>query len=106
MNPVFGTGSIFKFAFRGGALSYVQMIPWNTGMENAKRKKNGLGNDEGSTSFPADSYNEPLRDARKVDQYTLMKDPAEMKKGVFHWLSTRATSPTSRRSCLTACIRT
>lgn len=85
MNPVFGTGSIFKFVFRGGALSYVQMIPWNTGMENAKRKKEGIEEKIEVNLLAGGYYNEPLRDAKPVDQYALMQDQSQIKLGVFHW---------------------
>jgi len=85
MDPVFGTGSIFKFVFRGGALSYVQMIPWNTDMENSKRKKEG-----NKEMIPVDLlsggyYNEVIRDANPVNQAELMKDQSQIKKGVFRW---------------------
>jgi len=85
MNPVFGTGSIFKWIFRGGALSYVQMIPWNTDMENAKLKKEGSDKIIPIDLMAGGYYNEPIREAQPVNQAELMKDQSQIKLGVFRW---------------------
>jgi len=85
MNPVFGTGNVAKWIFRGGALSYVQMIPWNTDMENSKRKKEGKTDMIKVDLLSGGYYNEAIRDAKAVNQTELMKDPEQIKKGVFHW---------------------
>lgn len=85
MDPVFGTGSIFKFVFRGGALSYIQMIPWNTGMENSKLKKEGSTQVIKVDLMSGGYFNEQIRDANPVNQAELMKDQSQIKKGVFRW---------------------
>jgi len=90
MNPVFGTGSIFKFVYRGGALTYVQMIPWNTGMQNAWYKKQGINKKIEVDLLGGGYYNYPIRDANPVKVEDIIGNPErvnkEAEKGVFDWL--------------------
>lgn len=90
MNPVFGTGSIFKFVFRGGALTYVQMIPWNTGMQNAWYKKQGINKKIEVDLLSGGYYNYPIREAKSVNVEEIISSEervkAEAEKGVFDWI--------------------
>ncbi len=91
MNPVFGTGSIFQFVFRGGALTYVQMVPWNTDMQNSWYKKNGQLDKIVKVDLLSGGYfNYPIRDAITVKVEDITKNPERVKteaeKGVFDWI--------------------
>ncbi len=91
MNPVFGTGNIFEFVFRGGALTYVQMVPWNTGMQNAWHTKQNQPDKIVKVDLLSGGYfNYPIRDAITVKVEDLIGDPERVKKeaekGVFDWI--------------------
>jgi len=86
MNPIYGTGSIYKFVYRGGALSYVQMVPWNTSMENAYREKQGIKEKIKVELLKGGYYNEPIRKAEPVDVKDALNKPESLEKGVLDWL--------------------
>jgi len=86
MNQLYGTGSIYKFVYRGGALSYVQMVPWNTSMENAYREKQGIKDKIKVDLLKAGYYNEPIRPAEPVEVQEMLKKPESFEKGVLDWL--------------------
>jgi len=91
MNPVFGTGSIFKFVYRSGVVTYVQMIPWNTDMQNAWYKKQGMDKKIEVDLLAGGYYNYPIRDAVPANvEQVLGGGPEQLQKeaekGVFDWI--------------------
>ncbi len=84
MNPVFGTGNIFQFVFRGGALTYVQMIPWNTNMQNKWYEKQGINKRIKINLLKGGYYNQPIRPAQSIDIDAILSDPERTKKEAEH----------------------
>ena len=84
MNPMFGTGNIFHFIFRGGALTYVQMIPWNTNMQNEWYKKEGINKQIKIELLKGGYYNYPIRPAQEIDVEAILSDPERTRQEAEH----------------------
>ncbi len=87
MNPLYTSGTMKDVIYRGGALVYLTFIPWNAGMKEADNAKKGIKEEVKVDLLAGGYYNQPIRDAQKLDTRELLKDPKNLEKGVELWTS-------------------